>query len=158
MAQNGEIQRATEALEHLKDSLGGSPGFLSQYYLAKGEVNLIDSNYGQAISNLKRAQEISGIFPVAYMLGKAYLANQNYDKAIEVFQKQLLIYESYRVCRPTWSVKMNYYLGLSFEAMGRYDDAISQYERFLDIWKNADRGIEEIEDARIRLSRLNNRS
>jgi hypothetical protein len=47
-----------------------------------------------------------------------------------------------------------YYLGLANEELNSHDEAIVRYEEFLDIWKDADPGIEEIEDARQRLARL----
>jgi len=43
---------------------------------------------------------------------------------------------------------------LSYEAVGRYDEAIKQYSVFLNTWKNADEGIDEIDDAKDRLSKL----
>jgi hypothetical protein len=40
---------------------------------------------------------------------------------------------------------------LAYEQSGWNTKAIEQYEEFLDIWKDADPGIAEIEDARQRL-------
>jgi len=45
-------------------------------------------------------------------------------------------------------------LGLAYERSGWRDRAVEQYEEFLDIWKAADPGIAEIEDARERLAGL----
>jgi len=71
-------------------------------------------------------------------------------------EDRLSIYTSYLVCRGTWAVKMHYYLGLAYEGAGRSDDAKIKYREFLDIWKDADRGIVEIKDAKERLNRLQN--
>jgi hypothetical protein len=51
-------------------------------------------------------------------------------------------------------VKGYYWLGLAYEKSGWTNKAIQQYEEFLDIWKDADPGIEEIQDAKDHLARL----
>jgi hypothetical protein len=45
-------------------------------------------------------------------------------------------------------------MGLAYAESGWTDRAVKQYQTFLDIWKDADPGIEEIDDARERLSSL----
>ena len=59
---------------------------------------------------------------------------------------------------PLQAVKANYLLGLAYEKSGLHDQAISRYVEFLDIWKDADPGIEEIDRARERLRKLRSRS
>jgi tetratricopeptide (TPR) repeat protein len=52
------------------------------------------------------------------------------------------------------AVKAYYHLGVAYEQSGWHDKAIEQYGEFLDIWKDADPGIEEVEDAIRRLAAL----
>jgi hypothetical protein len=47
-----------------------------------------------------------------------------------------------------------YYLGQAYEAAGRKQDAVTQCETFLSIWKNADSELKQIQDAKVRLARL----
>jgi hypothetical protein len=53
-----------------------------------------------------------------------------------------------------WAVKAHYLLGLAYEKSGWNKKAIEQYEEFLEIWKDADPGIPEVEDTKQRLKRL----
>jgi hypothetical protein len=43
-----------------------------------------------------------------------------------------------------------------YEQKGQNNKAIEHYEKFLDLWKDADPGIAEVEDARERLVDLKN--
>ena len=52
------------------------------------------------------------------------------------------------------AVKAYYLLGLAYERSGWNKKAIEQYEEFLEIWKDADPGIPEVEDAKERLEKL----
>ena len=45
-------------------------------------------------------------------------------------------------------------LGKIYEEKGWEGKAIEPYERFLDLWKEADPGIPEVEDAKMRLEVL----
>ena len=50
--------------------------------------------------------------------------------------------------------KVFYMLGKIHEQHGNSAKDIEQYEKFLDLWKDADPGIREIEDAKKRLAGL----
>ncbi len=52
--------------------------------------------------------------------------------------------------------KSFYMLGKIYEQKGWKGKAIENYEKFLDLWKDADPGIAELEDARKRLAELQN--
>ena len=47
-----------------------------------------------------------------------------------------------------------YELGMIYEQKGWKGKAIEQYEKFLELWKNADPGLPEVEDAKARLAEL----
>ena len=53
-----------------------------------------------------------------------------------------------------YAAKGIYLLGVIYERSGWINKAIEQYEEFLDIWKDADPGIPEVEDAKERLAKL----
>ena len=52
------------------------------------------------------------------------------------------------------SVLVYYQLGRAYEDSGWKNKAIAAYEEFLEIWKDADPGMKEVEDARERLATL----
>ena len=75
------------------------------------------------------------------------------DEAVAELEKALSRYNDDRVWA-TMAVKAYYLLGLAYEKSGWNKKAIEKYEEFLDIWKNADPGIPEVQDAKERLAQL----
>jgi TolA-binding protein len=55
---------------------------------------------------------------------------------------------------PIAAVKAHYWLGVAYQQQGKTDQAIKEYETFLDFWKNADFKSPEMQDARTRLAKL----
>jgi cytochrome c-type biogenesis protein CcmH/NrfG len=47
-------------------------------------------------------------------------------------------------------------LGMIFEEQGNKAKAIERYEKFLELWKDSDPGLAEVEDAKRRLADLRN--
>jgi len=52
------------------------------------------------------------------------------------------------------AIKVYYLLGQAYDKSGWTKKAIEKYEKFLSIWKDADQGIKEVDDAKARLARL----
>jgi tetratricopeptide (TPR) repeat protein/TolB-like protein len=86
-------------------------------------------------------------------LARAYLKKGDFDRAIAEYEKminfdpkdrdRLLIHPKYR-----------YLLAMLYEEKGEVAKAIEQYEAFLELWKDADPGLPELEDAKKRLDTL----
>jgi tetratricopeptide (TPR) repeat protein len=89
-------------------------------------------------------------------LARAYLAKGDIDGAIAFYEKRILPYPQsgeLRLVPP----KYYYLLGQLYEKRRDNAKAIQQYERFLELWKDADPSIHELKDAKERLSALKGR-
>ncbi len=94
-----------------------------------------------------------GVFD-AYYFGKAYLESGEFDKAIKTLVFGLTYLDERAAYDPSSTVRCHYLLGRAYEESGAKDKAATQYQTFLNIWKDADAGIPEIDDARARLAKL----
>jgi tetratricopeptide (TPR) repeat protein len=90
--------------------------------------------------------------------GVLYFKTGQYGEAVAELEHAAKRYDQARYENPFAAVLVHYYLGRTYEASGWTDEAIEQYEIFTDIWKDADLGITDLEDARARLARLKTES
>jgi tetratricopeptide (TPR) repeat protein len=86
-------------------------------------------------------------------LAETYYRSGDLTKALEMFEKITLLTVS-RADYGDIYVKSFYMLGKINEEQGNTAKAIEHYEKFLDLWKDADPGIAEVEDAKKRLAGL----
>jgi tetratricopeptide (TPR) repeat protein len=155
LAEKGDIERAEEVTQAIKKDLEGSDGFsMRSYWYAAGCVAFAKGDYGASVAALEEAAKNTERFWEHYLLGKAYLESGQLGEAVASFEGVLGRYGQSRTYAPVIAVRAHYLLALAYEQSGWNNRAIEQYEEFLDIWKDADPGIPEIEDARARLTRL----
>jgi tetratricopeptide (TPR) repeat protein len=154
LAAMGDYSSAEQFSEKIKQTTDSVTSNYYDYYLALGSIAYFKGELLAAADLFDRATIEYECFQDCYLYGKTLLEAGMAEKAILVFRKQQYIYAEWATFNGLWDAKMPYYWGLAFEQANLPDSAISKYGQFLEIWKNADAGIKEIADAKIRLSRL----
>jgi serine/threonine protein kinase/cytochrome c-type biogenesis protein CcmH/NrfG len=130
---------------------------LSYYMETLGMIEYVKGESEASIEFLRekiRLNPSSNHFVDHYFLGRAYLETGRLGEAVAALERAVSKYDEEWLFDTGKAVKVHYFLGMAYERSDWTDKAIEQYEEFLDIWKNADPGMEEIEDARARLARL----
>jgi len=87
------------------------------------------------------------------VLARAYQQKGELDKAIAEYER-LITFDPNSKNRRLIHPRLHYRLAKLYEQKGWKGKAIEHYEKFLDLWKNADPGFAEGEDARKRVARL----
>jgi len=156
LVKSGRIAEAEELARTLKKDLEGKDSTLMHsYWVTLSEIEEAKGDTNTALSYLEKVYKESPTpsFYLRYRLAEIYLKKGRLDEAVAELEKALSRYDDDRVW-VTMAVKAYYLLGLAYEKSGWNKKAIEKYEEFLDIWKNADPGIPEVQDAKERLAQL----
>jgi tetratricopeptide (TPR) repeat protein len=161
---DGARKTADELLLTLKDEKDKSQ--ITFHYLLDGLIELESGNPKNAVEKLKRGASLlqwrygaAWIIPVlnnnAYYfdaLGQAYFRAGKLASAKAEYEK-IISTGLFRYAPDIW-VKSFYWLGRIAQDRGKKAQAREHYQRFLDLWKDADPLISEVEDAKLRLKAL----
>jgi len=136
------------------------------YNLLQGEILLAEGSLEEAIAVFEKAipMEIPAMnsmnilfsYSIPFMQdgkARAYLQKGELDKAIAEYE-QLIIFKPESKDRRLIHPKYYYRLAKLYEQKGWKGKAIEHYQKFLSLWKDADPGIAEVEDAKKRLPGL----
>jgi tetratricopeptide (TPR) repeat protein/tRNA A-37 threonylcarbamoyl transferase component Bud32 len=159
------LSDAQRMADELKESLesGLNDARMRYYYHLMGMIELSKENYSKATGYFNDALtlipfqchfwlfEHHALFmePLAsayYISGDIDSAEREYERIINLTTGRLDFGDIY--------AKSFYMLGKIYEQKDFKGKAIENYEKFLDLWKDADPGIDEVEDARKRLAGL----
>jgi tetratricopeptide (TPR) repeat protein len=124
-----------------------------------GLIELKEKNFSKAIDYFKdsisllpygpltkRADFIDSLALVYYKTGDLDKAREEYERITSLTTGRLNYGDIY--------AKSFYMLGKIYEEQGDKAKAIEHYEKFLSLWKDADPGIAEVDDARERRAEL----
>jgi serine/threonine protein kinase/Flp pilus assembly protein TadD len=155
LAQNNDFEKAEEVAAALKKDIEEKDQTsMHDYWYAVGCIERSKGNLEASLSNLEKGAKGNTLFYIHVNLGEIYLESGKLGEAVAKLEKVLSRYDETRAYLAVWAVKAHYLLGLAYEKSGWGKKAIEQYEEFLDIWKDADPGIPEVEDAKKRLEKL----
>jgi tetratricopeptide (TPR) repeat protein len=157
-----EAQKTADELEEIT-KIGMNEKLKRTHYLLLGMIELKKGNYSRAIEFSKQAvsllpfQFLPGggnthalyIEPLAlsyYMAGDLEKSQNEYERISSLTSGRLYWGDIY--------AKAFYMLGKIYQQQGDSAKAIEHYEKFLALWKDADPGIAEVENARERLAGL----
>ena len=157
------IDKAQKTAEELRNLVQKSPykKHIRYYHQLMGLIELKKENYTKAIDYLNKAISLLP-YPRSWMeshafymnyLALAYYESGDLDKAQEEYERIIALTNG----RLFWGdlyAKSFYMLGKIYEQQGDTAKAIERYEKFLGLWKDADPGIAEVEDAKKRLTGL----
>ncbi len=93
-------------------------------------------------------------FELKYIAAKTYLATGRRGEAVTMLEEAMKRFDESRANSPIFLVKAHYLLGRAYEESGWNHKAREQYKQFLELWDNADPGLESIADARSRLAAI----
>jgi len=131
---------------------------IKDYYTLMGAIELGKNNYSKAIEFFKKALPLlratsSSHLPLADATGLAYYKAGDLENARQEYERVISLTTGRQSSGDLYA-KSFYMLGKIYEQQDKRGKAIENYEKFLDLWKNADPGIPEVEDAKKRLAGL----
>jgi len=109
-------------------------------------INAVSLMPNQTPSRFEQAFMISPLALAYYKSGQLEKSKEQYQRITSLTYGRLYNGDIY--------AKSFYMLGKIYEQQGDTAKAIEQYEKFLTLWKDADPGIAEVEDAKKRLAGL----
>jgi tetratricopeptide (TPR) repeat protein len=156
-----DIGRAQETIDELKSLLEkeNNKKLMRHYYRLVGMIECERENFSPAIDSLEKALSLVSAGPLDMPpdfiepLALAYYRAGDTNRAREEYEKITRITMG-RIDSGDIYAKSFYMLGKIYELQGKKTRAIENYRKFLDLWKDADPGQPEVEDARKRQAGL----
>lgn len=156
-----EIGRAQEITDELKSLLEKETNkkLMRHYYRLLGMIECEREDFSAGGEHLEKAFSLVSAgpqdFPPDFIepLALAYYRAGDTDRAREEYEKITRITMG-RLESGDIYAKSFYMLGKIYEQQGKKTKALEHYEKFLALWKDADPGIAEVENAKKRLAGL----
>ncbi|MCK4788110.1 MAG: protein kinase [Desulfobacteraceae bacterium] len=152
--RQGGLDKAEDLLKDISDRMNEeSRNDRVSFNTLKGEIELAKDHYAEAVELLGVAHNLSEGNYALESLAYAYFKKGDMDKAIEKYEHLVANPNLGWEAQEYW-IQAHYQLGKIYEEKGDLKKALEYYKRFLDIWKDADSDIPELDDAKQRLAEL----
>jgi serine/threonine protein kinase/tetratricopeptide (TPR) repeat protein len=159
--ENHSFAEAQKTASELKEFIktGTHKKEIRKYYHLMGRIELESGDYSKAIDLFEQAlslapdreEFIDSLALAYYKTGDLAKAQEHYEKLISLNPA----FSSFgNVFFGDLYSKAFYMMGKICEQQGDPAKAIEYYQKFLDLWKDADPGLPEVDDARSRLAAL----
>jgi serine/threonine protein kinase/tetratricopeptide (TPR) repeat protein len=154
LARTGDLEAARRTADAIRQAVDRGFAAETEYRFALGWIAFVEGSYGEAARHFREVAELHPDFWNRFPLALSYLEDGRLAEAIDTFDEILQRYDYSWAITPMRAAMMHYYAGVAYERSGWNDRAIERYEEFLTIWKDADPGLDIVEDSRRRLERL----
>jgi tetratricopeptide (TPR) repeat protein len=156
LAKAGELDSAQKVADEVGELFKDKAEFdKTEWHFLEFDIKYARGDVNQALKEIiKLTKARSNDFRMRYWLAATYLESDMIGEAVQEFETLSNWNVLSRARNPLLSSKIPYFLGVCYEKSGWERRAIEKYEEFLEIWKDADPGIPEVEDARERLEKL----
>jgi tetratricopeptide (TPR) repeat protein len=161
-AEMGLVDEAMETAERLKGLIEEdlNQTLIRFYWHLLGRIELEKESYAQAIVYFDQALsyippggvEIAGYGRFNDSLALAYFRSGELENARDIYEKNASLMGM--LDSNVLYAKTFYMLGKVYEGLGDKGKAIENYQKFLELWKDADPGLPESADAKSRLASL----
>jgi tetratricopeptide (TPR) repeat protein len=162
-AETGQMDEAIREAETLKGLVakGLDQKKMRLSYHLMGVIELERQNYGSAAEYIEKSLPMISVrsrlnIAVADSLASAYYGMGEAAKSRREYERMATFPRGRQFYGDVYALRF-YHLARSFEAEGLTEEAIEYYEEFLDIWKDAEPGIPELDSASRKLSEYKNR-
>ncbi len=162
-AEMGRLADARKIAEEIKGLVETSlyKKSIRYYHFLTGIIQLKRKDYSEAIKSL---QDSVSLFPhpnmweaenalYMYYLARAYYESGDMRKAGDEFER-IVEFLPGRILYGDLYAQSYYRLGTIYQGQGNKAKAAENYRKFLDLWKDADPGLPEVEDAQKRLGAI----
>jgi tetratricopeptide (TPR) repeat protein len=161
LAAMGSFPEALKAAEEVKKLYEGNLNkkLIRNYYAVMGKIELERNDFAKAIKYCEDALALFSLGDLAKpayiydFLGQAYYRSGDLEKARLTYEK-IPTLTTGRLAGGDVYARSFYWLGKIYERLGNKLKALENYGKFLDLWKDADPGLPEVEDSKKSLAAL----
>lgn len=155
LAQGGKNEEAGKIIDRIDSILTQDKKSSESLWYSKGALAAATGDFRTAIEYYNKSlTEPLFELTARFALGKIYLEQGDYTNAQIIFNDIITNHYLDYTLWAIYIVPAHYYNGLACDRLGRTDEAVAAYEKFLKFWGNAQYRLDIIEDAKIRLSIL----